>query len=161
MLQVQRGEGCLVIYDFVTSFKAEKWKVNVSDAGFRFSPISLSLSLSLALSLSLSLRAGVLVCGYRLPSFDLVPLSRNVFYSVFVFRSDHIEFYLFLPRRSRIARKITFNYFHFLTNFIDILLCIDPMRRNSFFHFEEILSTDNIWWMPSWTLVGIIILCGR
>ena len=51
------------------------------------------------------------------------------------------------------------NYFYFLTNFIDISLCADPVRRNPFFHFEESLSTDNIRWMLSWTIVGIIILC--
>ena len=44
MLWVQRGEGCLVIYDFVTSFKAEKWKVNVGDAWFQVSLLPLSWS---------------------------------------------------------------------------------------------------------------------
>ena len=44
---------------------------------------------------------------------------------VFLFWSVQIGFSLgfFLPRRSRIGRKITFNYFYFLTNFIDISLC--------------------------------------
>ena len=32
MLRVQGGEGCLVIYGLVASFKAEKGKVNVGDA---------------------------------------------------------------------------------------------------------------------------------
>ena len=41
--------GVLVIYDLVASFKAEKRKVNVDDAWFRVSPLSLSLSLSLSL----------------------------------------------------------------------------------------------------------------
>ena len=44
-LRVRRGEGCLVIYVLVASFKAEKGKVNVGDAWFRVSPL-LSLSRS-------------------------------------------------------------------------------------------------------------------
>ena len=42
---VKRGEGCLAIYGLVASFKAEKRKVNVGDAWFQVSPLSLSLSL--------------------------------------------------------------------------------------------------------------------
>ena len=72
----------------------------------------------------------------RLPSFDLCPLSRNLSFTSF-FSSDRIRlgFLCFLPWRSLIGRKITLNYFHFLTNFIDILLCADPMRRNPFSPF--------------------------
>ena len=149
-----KRRGCLVIYGLVASFNAEKRKVNVSDAWFRVPPLSLYLSV----------RVGVLVSGCRPPSFDLAPLSRNLsFIAFFVFRSDQIGFSLlfFLPRKSRTDRKIIFNDFYFLTNFIDISLCADPMRRNPFFLFEESLSTDNIRWMLSWTLVGIIILCVR
>ena len=40
----RRGEGCLVIYDFVASFKAKKRKVCVGDAWFQVSPTSLPLS---------------------------------------------------------------------------------------------------------------------
>ena len=43
-LGAQRGEGCLVINDLVDFFKAEKRKVNVGDAQFRLSALSLSLS---------------------------------------------------------------------------------------------------------------------
>ena len=56
-----RGEGCSVIYELVASFKSEKREVNVGDAWFRVSSLSLSLFLSfflplfLSLSLSLSL----------------------------------------------------------------------------------------------------------
>ena len=85
------------------------------------------------LSLSLSLRAGVLVCGCHLPSFDLALLLRNLSFIAFL-PSNWIKlgFFHFLPWRSWICRKITFNYFYFLTNFINILLCTDPMRRSSF-----------------------------
>ena len=93
--------------------------------------------------------------------FDLAPVSRNLFF-IALLPSDRIKFgFLFLPRRSRIGRKITFNYFYFLTNFIDISLRTDPMLRSPFFHFEESLSTDNIRWMLLWTLVGIIIFCDK
>ena len=34
MLRLQRGEGYLVIYGLVTSFKTDKRKVNVGDAWF-------------------------------------------------------------------------------------------------------------------------------
>ena len=94
---------------------------------------------------NLSLRAEVLVRGCRLPSFDLAPLLINLSFIAFLF-SNRIKlgFLCFLPRRPRIGRKITFNYCHFLTNFIDISLCADPMRKPPFFDFEESLSTDNI-----------------
>ena len=36
-------EGCLVIYDLVASFKADKRIANVGDVWFRVSPLSLSL----------------------------------------------------------------------------------------------------------------------
>ena len=42
---MRRGEECLVIYGLVASFKEEKRKVNMGDAWFRVSPLSLSLSL--------------------------------------------------------------------------------------------------------------------
>ena len=66
------------------SFKSEKRKFNVGDAWSRVSPNSLSLSLYLFL------RAGVLVCRCRLPSFDLAPLSRNLSFIAFL-SSDLIE----------------------------------------------------------------------
>ena len=110
--------------------------------GFEFRLcLSVCLSVCLSLFLSLSLRAGVLLCGCRLPSFDLDPLSRNL---SFIAIGSNCIFFVFLSRRSRIGRKIHFNYFYFLTNFIDISLRADPMCRSSFFHFEESLSTDNI-----------------
>ena len=59
-----------------------------------------------------------LVCWCRLPSFDLALLSRNLFFMSFFF-SDRIKlgFDCFLLRRSRIGRKITFNYSYFFDNF--------------------------------------------
>ena len=69
MLRVQRGEGCLVIYGLVTSFKAEKKKVNVGDAWFRVSHLSACLSLFLSLSLSV----GILVCGLSSAFFLICP----------------------------------------------------------------------------------------
>ena len=124
------------------------------------------LSLSLSVFISVSLRVGFLVCGRRFPSFwSGSAVEKFVFYSVFVFRSDQIGFSLFvcffLPRKSRIGRKIAFDHFYFLKNSIDISLCADPMRRSLFFHFEESHITDNIRWILSWTLVWIIILCVR
>ena len=98
----------------------------------------------------------------RLSSFDLTQLLRNLSFISFFF-SDRIRlgFLCFLTRRLRIGRKITLNSSYFLTNFIDISLCADPMRRNPFFNFEDSLSNDNIRWMLSWALVAIIILCVR
>ena len=135
MLRVRRGEGCLVIYGLVASFKTEKRKVSVGDKWFRVSPLSVCLSVSV----------GVLVC--RLSSafvWSDAGVEKFVFYIVFLFWSDQIGFLyfflyffisLFLLWRSRIGRKIAFNYFYFLTNFIDISLCVDPMRRNPFSPF--------------------------
>ena len=71
-----------------------------------------------------------------LPSFDLSSLSRTLSFISF-FSSDRIKlgFLCFLPRRLWIGRKLTFNYFYFWTNFIDISLCADPIHRNPFFPF--------------------------
>ena len=68
--------------------------------------------------------------------FWSAPLSRNLSFISF-FSSDWIKlgFLCFLPRRSRIGRKIIFNCFYFLTNFIAISLCADPMCRNLLFPF--------------------------
>ena len=59
-------------------------------------------------------------------------VKKFVFYIVFLFWSDQIGFSLFLPWRSRIGRKITFNYFYTLRNLIDISLYAEPMHRNHF-----------------------------
>ena len=67
-------------------------------------------------------------------------IKKFVFYSIFIYWSDQIGFSLFLSGMSRIGRKIASNDFYFLTNFMDILLCTDPMRKSSFFHFEESLA---------------------
>ena len=79
------------------------------------------------------------------------------------FSSDRIKlgFLCFFYREGHgLAEKSLLLIFFFLTNFIDISLCADPMRRNPFFlHFEESLSTDNIRRMVSRSLDAIIILC--
>ena len=92
------------------------------------------------LSLSLSLSVGVLVRRPSSAFFWSAPLSGNLSFISFI-SSDRIRlgFLDFLLRRSRIDRKITFNYFYsfiylfiyLLTNFIDISLCADPMRRKN------------------------------
>ena len=131
MLQVPRGEGCLVIYELVTFFKVEKRKVNVGDAWFRVSLLSLSLSLSV-----------------RVHCFSLLIWSDWVFF-VF-YRGGH-----------GLAKKlllIIFIFWQISSTFqYALILCAET----PFFHFEESLSTDNIWWMLSWVLVAIIILCVR
>ena len=98
-------------------------------------------SVSLCLSVCLSLSWSLLVSSAFFWSVSAV--EKFVFYIVFLFWLDQIGFSLFfflflffLPRRSRIGRKITFNYFFFfLSNFIDILLFADPVRRNPFSPF--------------------------
>ena len=156
MLQVWRGEVCLVIYGLVASFKAEKRKVNVGDAWFQVLPWSLFVSVSVALSLSQLEFWSVDSC---LPSFDLSLQSRNLSFILF-FSFDQIKlgFLCFLPWKSRIG-WITFDYFYFLTNLINSSLCTDPLCRDPFFHFEESPCSDNIQWMLSWMPVAIIILC--
>ena len=131
MLRVRRGEAYLVIYGLVAPFKAEKRKLNVGDTWFRVSPLSLCLSLSV----------GAPVCELSPAFFWSGPaVEKFVFYIIFLFWSDQIGFSLFLPRRLRIGRKITFDYFYFLTNFIGISLCAYPMRRNPFFFILKKVS---------------------
>ena len=100
--------------------------------------VSSFLSLSLSLSLS-HLEFWSAEC--RLPSFDLASLSRNLSFISF-FSSDRTKlgFLCFLPWRARVSRKFSFTYFDFLTNFIDILLCADPMSRNPFFSILKKVS---------------------
>ena len=135
MLRVQRGEGCSVIHELVASFKPGKRKVNVGDAWFRVSLLSVCLSVS---------QLEFLSADRRLSSLDLCPHSRNLSFISFS-SSDRIRlgFLCFLLRRLRTGRKITFNYFYFLTNFIDISLCAETPFINS----EESLTTDNIRWV--------------
>ena len=126
MLRVRRGEGCLVIYGLVVSFKAEKKKVNVGDVCFWVS------------SNSLFLGAGVLV-SCLLYRFSLLIGSNWVF---FVFnREDH-----------GLAEKlllIIIIFLFFLFYFFDKFHWHFAMRWSSFFHFEECLSIHNIRWMLS------------
>ena len=77
-----------VIYGLVTSFKAEKRKVNVDDAWFRVSPLSLSLSLSLRVWSS-SLRVSSVFF------WSSSAVEKFVFFSVFLFWSDQLGFLLF------------------------------------------------------------------
>ena len=96
MLRVRRGEVCSVIYELVTSFKAENRKVNVGDAWFWVSPLSLSLSV------------GVLVHGPSSALFWSMPaVEKIVFYIVFLFWSYQIGFSLsFYHEGHRLAEKL-------------------------------------------------------
>ena len=100
----ERREGCSVIYDLVASFKAEKRKVNVGDAWFRVSLLSLSLSFS----------AGVLVRGPSSAFFWFVSaVEKFVFYIFFLFWSDQIGFSLFLTTKVTDWPKNYFQLFFF------------------------------------------------
>ena len=136
MLRVRWGKGSSVILD--ASLKADKRK-----GGWY---VVSSFTSNLLLSLSVGVSSLLVLSAF----FWSAPLSKNLFFISF-FSSDWIRlgFLCFLPQRSRIGRKITFNYFSFLTNFIDISLCIILWAETPFLHFEESLSTDNIQWMLS------------
>ena len=141
MLRVQRWEGCSVVYELAASFKAENRKVNVGDAWFQVSSLSLwVLSLLVLFAFFWSVPA----------------VEKFVSYIVFLFWSDQIGFSLLFTAKVTDWPK---NYCYFLTNFIDIALCTNRMHKNPFLYFEESLSTDNIQWMLLWVLVAIIILC--
>ena len=146
MLWVWRGERCLVIYDFVTSFKVEKKKVSVGDVLFWvLLPLSQSWSSGLRVSFAFFWFGST--------------VKKFIFYSIFIFWSDQIGLSLFFTTNIHgLVKKLLLIIFIF---FIDISLCTDPMHKSPFFHFEESLSIDNIWWMLLWTLAGIIILCVR
>ena len=156
MLRVRRGERRLVIYGLVASFKAEKRKINVGDAWFRVSSLSLSLSISLSVSQS---QLEFWSADYRLPSFDL---SRNLSFMLF-FSSNRIrlDFICFFTAEVMDWPKNCFYHSYFWqissTFCYALILCAETPS----FHFEESLSTDKIWWMLSWALVAIIILCER
>ena len=82
------GEGCLVIYDLVAFFRAKKRKVNVGDAWFRFSSLSLTLS---AWSSSLRVSSVFFWSGSAVEKF--------VLYSVFPFWSEQIGISLFFTAK--------------------------------------------------------------
>ena len=119
---------------------------------FRVSPLSLSPSLSQSWSFESQLVSSTF--------FWSALQSRNLSFVSF-FSSDWIklDFLCFLLQRWRIGQKITFNYFYFwqisLTFHYAVILCTDT----PFYNFEESLSTDNIYWMLSWAIVAINILC--
>ena len=111
MLRVRREEECLVIDGLVTSPSPSKRRRGKSMwvmRGFKF-----------RLTFSLSLWVAVLVCGCRLPFFFICStVEKFVFFSVFIFWSDQIGFPLFFSlRRSRIGRKIIFDYFYFFEKY--------------------------------------------
>ena len=106
MLWVRRGDGCLVIYGLIGSFKAEKRKVNVGDALFRVSPLSVAPSV------------GVLVCGLSSAFFWSGPACEEfVFYIVFLFWSDEIGFSLFFTTKVTDWPKNYFKLFVFFDKF--------------------------------------------
>ena len=136
MLWVWRGEGCLVIYGLVASFKTEKMKVNVGDAWFRVLPSSLSLSLSW----SSGLRTVVGLLSVKPCCWEICLLYR---FSLLI-RSDWV-FFVFYRKGDGLAGKFLLIIFIFwqisLTFHYALILCTETL----FFHFEESLSTDNIW----------------
>ena len=80
-----------------------------------------------------------------LPSFDLLRCHRIcLLYCFSLLIKSHWVFFVILPQRSWIGRKITFNIFIFwqisLTFQYTLILCTET----PFFHFEESLTTDNI-----------------
>ena len=97
-----------------------------------FASVCLSVCLSLSLSLSRSSGLWTVVC-----LLSIWPRCREIcllYHFSLLIGSNWVFFgFFFLLGRSRIGRKITFNNFNFLTNFIDISLCADPMRRTPFF----------------------------
>ena len=142
MLRVRIGEGRLVIYGLVGSFKAEKRKVNEGDSWFR---VSTPPALSLSLSLSLSLIVRVLVCG--VVCLLLIWLRCReicLLYRFYLLVRSKWVFFVFYREGHGLAEKLLLIIFISLINFIDISLCADPMRKSSFFHFEESHSIDNI-----------------
>ena len=85
-----------MIYELVTSFKAEKRKVNVGDAWFRVSPLSVCRSLSWSS-----------VCWCHPPSFDLSAVKKIVFYIIFslLIGSDWV-FFVFYREGHGLAEKL-------------------------------------------------------
>ena len=81
-------KGCLVIYDLVASFKAEKRKVIVGDVWFRVSSLSLSQSWSSSLWISFAF------------FWSDSSVEKFVFYSVFVFLLEQIGFSLFFTAKA-------------------------------------------------------------
>ena len=137
MLRVRRGEGCLMIYELVASFKAEKRKVNVGDAWFRVSPLSFSLSWSPGLQTVVCLlliwpRCREICLLYR---FSLLIGSIFFFLCFFVFVFLGFFSAFFYREGHGLAENLLLLIFIFLTNFIDISLCADLMRKNTFFPF--------------------------
>ena len=137
--------GCPVIKELVASFKAEKRKVNVGDAWFRVSTLSLSLSLSLSLNWSSGLQTAVCLLLIRVRWQEICLLHR---FSLLI-GSDWV-FFVFYREGHGLAEKLLLTIFIFWqissTIRCALILCADT----PFLHFEESLSTDNIRWMLSW-----------
>ena len=140
------GEGHLVIYGLVASFKAKKSKVNVGDAWFRVSPPSLSLSLSWCSGLQTAVCL-LLICP---------AVEKFVFLYRFFFWADQFEFSLFFTAKVTDWSK---NYFYLFVCF-EKFHCYFAMRWSyALFYFEENLSTDNIRWMLSWASGNHYFVC--
>ena len=118
--------------------------------GFEF-----RLSLSLSLSLSQSWSSSLLVICLLL----ICPRSREIYllcYFSLLIGSNWVFFVFYHKGLSEKLLLIIFIFWQISSTFRDALtLCTE----SPFFHFEESLSTNNIWWMLSWALVAIIILC--
>ena len=138
MLRVQRGEGCSVIYDLVASFNAEKRKVNVGDAWFLVSLLSLCLSI------------GVLVRGPSPAFFSSVTTVEKFLLYRFslLIGSDWVLFVCFFYREGHgLAEKLLLIVFIFLKISSIFRYALILCAETPFFHFEESLSTDNIRWV--------------
>ena len=149
MLRVWRGEGCFVIYRLVASFKAEKRKVNMGDAWFRFLPLSLSFSQSSGL--------WTVVCLLL-----IWPRNREICLLYRFIYSDQIRLgflWFFYCESHGLAKKILLIILIFWQISSTFCYALILCAETPFFHFEESLSTDNIRWILSWALVTIIILC--
>ena len=110
MSRLRRGWGCLVIYGYVASFKAEKRKVNVGDAWFRVSPLSLSVCLSVCLSLNWNSRLQTVLCLLLI----CPAIEKFVFYIVFsiLIGSDWV-FFAFYREGHGLAEKLLLVIFIF------------------------------------------------
>ena len=120
--KVKKNVLCLIVIGLLDLRARGKSDVTSAERGGVFGDLRLSRFLqsgeeesqcgwcvvsSFAPPLSLSLRAGVLVCGCRFPSFDLAPLSRNLSFIAFL-SFDQIWFSLFFTAKVTDWSKITF-----------------------------------------------------
>ena len=80
-------------------------------------------------------------------AFFLLRYWKNlIFYSSSFLKLDQLcSFFIFYCKCHRLVEKLPLILF-FVMNYIKISLCMEPMNRVAFFHFEKNLSPGNIWW---------------